>query len=436
LEYPDAKEYFLSRGVYESSMEKFELGYAPESKKSLDFLRSNGVKVKEGLDLGILAQNEDGRVYARFTNRITFPIFTPGGKIVGYGGRIITQRTDIGKYINSPETKFFDKSSLLYGYHKARNTIMKKGRIIIVEGNLDVVMLHQAGWTNTVATLGTAFTEKIIPLLRRGNPEVILAYDGDKAGLEAAFKAATMLSVRGMRGGVVIFERGLDPADMVKDGKTEELKKLFNTAQNFIEFCLARISSKFDKSDALQKEQALKESLSYLSKLSPIIQDEYKAYLSATLGISQRHIKVQQAPKQTFNPAEHSRGGNEDVAELSIIKTLLSNPQMIDKLLDIISIDIFNTHQKEFELLIGNEVDNPMLIGISIRDDILEYKNGELDEQIRFLLRRHYNTMLLKIRYRSDLSIEQKSFYIRKIRDTISRLQKGEMVAYESFSTI
>jgi DNA primase len=436
LEYKDAKEYFLSRGVYESSIEKFELGYAPESKKSLDFLREKGVKLKEGLDLGVLAQNEDGRVYARFTNRITFPIFTPGGKIVGFGGRIITQRTDIGKYINSPETRFFDKSSLLYGYHKARNTIMKKGRIIVVEGNLDVVMLHQAGWTNTVATLGTAFTEKIIPLLRRGNPEIILAYDGDRAGLEAAFKAATMLSVRGMRGGVVIFERGVDPADMVKDGKTEELKKLFNTSQNFIEFCLTQISSKFDKSDAMQKELALKESLSYLSKLSPIIQDEYKAYLSATLNISQRHIKIQQAPRQTFNPSDEVTNKKEDIAELSIIKTLLSNPQMIDKLLDVISIDIFNTHQQEFELLIGNEVQNPLLVGISMRDDILEYENDELDEQIRFLLRRHYNTMLLKIRHKSDLSIEQKSFYIRKIRDIISRLQKGEMVAYESFSTI
>jgi DNA primase len=430
---PQAKEYLLNRGVYESSIEKFELGYAPSSKESLDFLRSLGVKVSEGMELGILAKSADGRVYARFTNRITFPIFNPSGKIVGFGGRIITNRDDIGKYINSPDTKIFDKSTLLYGYHKARDTIMKKGRVIVVEGNLDVVMLHQAGWTNSVATLGTAMTERVVPLLRRGEPEVIVAYDGDSAGVKAAFKAASMLSRKGVSGGVVIFAEGKDPADMVKDGEVEELKRLFNSSTPFVEFCFDHIVSNFDLNNPLEKERALKEGVNYLKTLSPILQEEYRGYLAAILNVDERYIRVSKAknPDKNFS----NKTIHEDIAELNIIKTLLSNPSQIDKILDIISIDIFKTHKREFELLIGNEVDDPLLIGIEIRDDIIEYEGEELMEQIRFLLRRHYESELKKIKNLKDISFEKKSFYVMKIRDIIERLKKGETVAYESFGT-
>jgi len=270
INHPEAKEYFLSRGVYESSMEKFELGYAPHSQESLKYLNQSGVSMKEGLELGIIAKSDDGRVYARFSKRITFPVFTAGGKLVGFGGRIIDQRDNVGKYINSPTTKIFDKSTLLYGYHKAKTTIMKKGQIIVVEGNLDVVMLHQAGFTSAVATLGTALTEKHIPLLKRGDPKIILAYDGDNAGVAAAFKAATMLSHRGMHGGVVIFAKGVDPADMVKEGKENELKQLFSKTKGIVEFCLEHIVNQQDTHNPIQKEQAVKEAVHYLNTDSPL----------------------------------------------------------------------------------------------------------------------------------------------------------------------
>jgi DNA primase len=431
--YKPALEYLLSRGVYESSIEKFELGYAPRSDKSLEFLRNKGVKLKEGLELGILAQNEDGRVYARFTNRVIFPIFNPNGKIVGFGGRIITQRDDIGKYINSPDTKIFDKGSLLYGYHKAKDTIYKKGRVIVVEGNLDVVMLHQAGWSNTVATLGTAMTPKVIPLLKRGDPEVILAYDGDRAGIGAAFKAAMMLSLQGIRGGVVIFKDGLDPADMVKSGREDELKKLFNSSKKFIEFCLDEIALKYDLGDALEKEKALKEEMAYLNKLSPIIQDEYKGYLSTLLGVAERHITLKKSAKDVVDPSFFKK---EDIAELTLLKTLLSNPKSIDRLLDIISIDMFKSHKKEFELLLGNELDHPLIRGLYIREDIDEFNDKELNRQVIFMLRRYYEDQLSRLKFDKVLSMREKSFKIRKLRDIINRLKKGEMVSYESIGTI
>ncbi len=432
IQYTEAKEYFLSRGVYDSSMEKFELGYAPHSKESLQYLNESGVGMKEGLDLGIIARSDDGRVYARFSKRIIFPVFTAGGKLVGFGGRIIDNRENVGKYINSPTTKIFDKSSLLYGYHKAKTTIMKKGEIIIVEGNLDVVMLHQAGFTNAVATLGTALTDKHIPLLKRGEPRIILAYDGDSAGVAAAFKAASMLSHRGMYGGVVIFAKGVDPADMVKEGKEDELKQLFSKTKGFIEFCLEHITSLYNTHNPIEKEKALKEAVTFLNTLSPMLQDEYKGYLSAILGVQERHVRIQQAPQSQATSTQTPRR-HEDIAELSIIKTLLSNPRMIDRILNVISSDIFQVHKEELDLVIGNEVEHPLLVGIDIRDDIMEYEDEEFTKQIIFLLRRNYTNELKKINSITTLSLNEKSFIIRKIREVLNRLQKGELVPYENF---
>jgi DNA primase len=432
---PEALAYFHGRGVYDSSIEKFELGYAPHSQESLKYLNESGVGVNEALKLGIIAKSEDGRIYARFSKRITFPVFTAGGKLVGFGGRIIDQRENVGKYINSPTTNIFDKSTLLYGYHKAKTTIMKTGEIIIVEGNLDVVMLHQAGFTNAVATLGTALTEKHIPLLKRGDPRIILAYDGDSAGVAAAFKAASMLSHRGMHGGVVIFKKGVDPADMVKEGKEDELKALFSKTKGFIEFCLEHIISQYDTHNPVQKEVALKEAVKYLNTLSPMLQDEYKAYLSAILGVQERHIRIQQAPHSQPTTIEGSHHSNEDIAELSIIKTLLTNPNMIDRILNVISSEIFQTHKRELDLVIGNEIDHPLLVGVDIRDDIRIYSDSDFTKQIIFLLRRHYNNELKKINAMTHLSLSEKSFIIRKIREVLNRLQKGELVPYESFLT-
>ena len=430
---PDALAYFHGRGVYDSSIEKFELGYAPHSGESLKYLNESGVGMKEGLALGIIAKSDDGRVYARFSKRITFPVFTAGGKLVGFGGRIIDKRENVGKYINSPTTKIFDKSTLLYGYHKAKTTIMKKGEIIVVEGNLDVVMLHQAGFTNAVATLGTALTDKHVPLLKRGDPRIILAYDGDSAGVAAAFKAASMLSHRGMHGGVVIFAQGVDPADMVKEGKEDELKALFSKTKGFIEFCLERIISQYDTHNPVQKEVALKEAVKYLNTLSPMLQDEYKGYLSAILSVQERHIHIQQAPRPQATSIDEPRRGKEDIAELSIIKTLLINPNMIDRILNVISSDIFQVHRRELDLVIGNEVEHPSLIGIDIRDDIMIYNDADFTKQIIFLLRRYYNNELKKINAMTHLNISEKSFVIRKIREVLNRLQRGELVPYESF---
>ncbi len=423
--HPQAKAYLTERGIYESSIEKFEIGYAPESYKTLDFLRKKRVSYGDAKNFGIVAEGENGRPYARFSQRITFPIFTPGGRIVGFGGRTISGHP--AKYINSPQSAIFDKSRLLYGYHKAKTTIFQKGEVIVTEGYLDVIMLHQAGFTNAVATLGTALTEAHIPILRKGDPRVILAYDGDKAGVEAAFKAASLLSARGVHGGVVLFKEGTDPADMVKNGEMEKLRRLFRTPKPMIEFSLEHIVSGYDLQDPLQKQKALEAAKGYLRKLSPLLQEEYTGYLAALLNIDPRLVKI---GSDRMTPQPLQKRIHEDIAELSMIKTMLEKRDLIDMVLDTIDEALFTTHRDLLSLLLEESYEHAALRALLIRDDIKTLTEVELKEQLRKLLIRHYQDALRRVK-RSES--ERKYFQIRKIQEYLRVLKKGKLVVYERF---
>ncbi|MFZ5374878.1 MAG: DNA primase, partial [Campylobacterota bacterium] len=161
-----AQEYLHERGIYSSSIERFGIGYAPASFETIRFMEQRKLNTADGIELGALGRGEDGRLFARFIERITFPIYAPSGALVGFGGRTITGHQ--AKYVNSPQTNLFNKSRLLYAYHLARDTVFRRREIIVTEGYLDVVMLHQAGFTQAVATLGTALTAEHLPLLRKG----------------------------------------------------------------------------------------------------------------------------------------------------------------------------------------------------------------------------------------------------------------------------
>ncbi len=429
-----AKKYLHDRGIFESSIEKFEIGYAPQSASTLEFMRSSNVKFSEAKDFGLVATDENGRAYARFTQRITFPIFTPNGLLVGFGGRTITSHP--AKYINSPQSKIFDKSHLLYGYHKAKATILQKGEIIVTEGYLDVIMLHQAGFTHTVATLGTALTNYHVPIIARGDPKVILAYDGDKAGRAAAFKAASMLSEKGMGGGVVLFEEGMDPADMVKARKIEELNLLFRKPKPLIEFCIEEIIKSYNLSDPLQKEKALKEVTKYLKTLTPVLQEEYKGYVAAILGVNEKLVSAGHEKFLQKETQNHGVRKREDIAELSMIKTVLNNPSVLDRIFDIVGMEIFRVHSYEFSLAAKEQFDHPDLLGIIIRDDIKELDEEELKKQLRLFLIKHYNESLRKVSKNRAISGDKKNFLLRKIKENLQKLKKGELVEYESFGSI
>ncbi|WP_263833930.1 DNA primase [Sulfurospirillum oryzae] len=428
---PQAKQYLRQRGISEASVEKFEIGYAPASFATLDFLSSRGYAMSESMEYGVAGIGENNHPYARFIERVTFPIYSPSNRLVGFGGRTLSNHP--AKYVNSPQTKHFNKSQLLYGYHLAKENIYKQKTIIITEGYLDVIMLHQAGFTHAVATLGTALTNEHIPLITRGDPEVIVAYDGDDAGINAALKASMLLSTHGIKGGVVLFSGGMDPADMVQNNLIDALNHLFRTPQPFIEFSLERMVKKYNLKDPLAKQQALTEAMSYLKTLPQAVQESYTGMLSEKLGLHHNLVKIQSHKPQRLDKKERAF---EDMLELTIIKTILSEPSLIDTVLDTIDSSMFKTHQEEFSLLLDNQFEHPKLRRISLWEDIKVYDEKSLIASMVAFLYHYYNEKFQEIKTARELSYDKKQFLIRKIQEKMMKLKQGELVPYESISTL
>jgi DNA primase len=416
----NANKYLYERGISNSSIEKFEIGYAPSSSDTINYLKQNFLNLSDAKDFGIIDTGQNG-LYARFIERITFPIYALNDKIVGFGGRTISGHS--AKYINSPQTKIFNKSRLLYGYNLAKESIYKKKEIIVTEGYLDVIMLHQAGFNNAVATLGTALTQEHLPILKRGEPKVVLAYDGDKAGLNAAYKASLLLSSNStFEGGVVIFQEGQDPADMVQNKKIEELNHMFLKPIPFIPFVIDFIISKFNLSNPTEKQNALQETNDYLKTLSPVLQEEYAKYIVSKLNVSRNTITT----KQNLQRKRQVQLSNIDISELEIIKTVLENRSLLNMILNTVDKSMFEVHTLEFDMLL-NDSENTILRGLLINEDIKTYDEKQLKMRLIMMLINFYTKKLEQIKYgNSPNKIQQ----IRMIQENIMRLKKGELVPF------
>jgi len=416
------KEYLESRGVFESYVEKFELGYASSSSSTIDFLKANHYNLNDAIDLGVISQGENG-LYARFIDRLIFPIYSINAKLVGFGGRTITNHG--AKYVNSPQTNIFNKSKLLYGYHLAKEKIYKSKEIVICEGYLDVIMLHQAGFNNAVATLGTALTKEHLPLLRRGEPKVILAYDGDKAGLNAAYKASVMLSQTNFDGGVVIFSDDQDPADMIKNRQIQEVSKLFSNAIPFINFTIDYIISNYDINNPIEKQKALSGANEYLISLRLLYQEEYKRYIAQKLNIKESLVKTINSKKRV-NEVNLSKV---DIAELCIIKAILEEPRRLDMVLDTVDASMFEFHKKEFETLL-EDINSSSLNKIILNDKLESYDENRLNQELLVLLHKFYSNKLLALSYDKSLDFKEKVNLIRKIKDNLYELKQGKLIKF------
>ncbi len=427
-----ARKYLQNRGISSSSIESFEIGYVSSSQEVMHFLQSQLFPLPKAEEAGIIARGEKGEYYARLVERITFPIYSANGAIIGFGGR--TMGSHPAKYINSPQTRLFNKSRILYGYHKAKESIYAHKKLIVCEGYLDVIMLHQAGFKEAVATMGTALTPEHLPLLRKGDPKIILAYDGDKAGVAAALKAAQMLSISGFDGGVVLFPDGQDPADMVARGKSEALAKLFREAKPMIPFVIEMIAQGYNLSEPREKEAAFMAIKGFLSSLSQIMQDAYMPIASTVLGLAPSFFAKGAAISRVRETVTRHK---EDIAQLSILKTLLEKPFLIDDVLNVIDAGMFGQYQSMFEMLVREETGHPQLVRLSIDDTLQVLDEEELKANLCNFLIKQYDNILKSIANDNSIHFDTKSYIIRKIKaDIIPRLKKGELVAYESFSAI
>ena len=432
-----AVRYIYSRGINDAMIEKFELGWAGDSASTIRLLQNENIEPKEALEVGIVKQNEKG-IYASFIERITFPIYSHTTRLVGFGGRTISDHP--AKYVNSPQSVVFDKSKLFYGYHLAKQSIFEKKQIIITEGYLDVIMLHYAGFTNAVAVLGTALTTSHLPLLKRGEISVVLCFDGDGAGINAAIKSSRLLSQNEIDGSVVIIKGGADPADMVFAGRSEELKEMFDSGTELGEFYIEQIVKKYDISRPVQKQKCLEEIMEFTNSLKPVISNSYENLVANLLKIevgtfslsNQRHISTQ---SQNFTNANRQTEQNlqkktkTDILEFSILKSMLANKTYENIVLSELEEKFFLRHKNYFQAALAPKIEaNAVLVREIYVDDSAKVASSEesLREAILKLKLKYYE------KFREDIKNSHKPHKLemmQKISEIIKgiheKLQKG-----------
>jgi len=273
-----AKDYLKKRKISEETVRRFRLGFAkPEWNTLYDHLIRKGFKDDEIEKAGLTIKTSQsvrhagGRYYDRFRGRVMFPLADGSGRTVGFSGRIVIANgeREEAKYINSPQTALYDKSRILYGYDKAKQEIRKQDVCVLVEGQMDLISSHQAGVMNAVAVSGTALTEFHLNLIKRLSDNLVMAFDGDTAGISAARRGINIALGLGMEVRIALLPDGLDPADLVaQDG--DSWAQAVSGATNVIDFYLEALARKNYDSRTLNKK-IVEEVLPYVARLSNVI---------------------------------------------------------------------------------------------------------------------------------------------------------------------
>ena len=262
-----ARDYYMGRGLSLSTIKHFGLGAAPDSWDALlKHLKSKGFTIEEMLTANVIVKSQKGSYYDRFRKRYMFPLINIRGNIIGFSGRALPEDEKTkGKYVNTSDTPVYKKSSNLFGINFAKNHCSEQ--IILVEGNMDVISLHQAGFQNAVAPLGTSFTSEQANLLSRYTKEIVLMLDADAAGQKALMRATQILENTGLEVRVVVIPDGKDPDEFIKKSGPERFKALLQGAVSDIEYKLLMAGNGIDTNSDDGR-------LQYLTKAAEIIASE------------------------------------------------------------------------------------------------------------------------------------------------------------------
>lgn len=372
-----ALKYFLNRGLTPQTIKHFGLGYAPDSWDSLiKHMRSKGFSVNELYEADLVKKSTKNgeRFYDNFRNRMMTPIIDIRGNVIGFGGRVLDDSKP--KYVNTADTLVYKKSHEVFAMNYAKNS--KEDFLIVAEGYMDVIALHQAGFTNAVACLGTALTQEQARLMKRYTDEVVLSYDSDEAGQKATRRAMQIFADSGIKVRVLQLRGGKDPDEIIKKHGKERFKSLLDGAENDIEFNLIKIGEKYDITVSDGKMSFLKEAASFLAKLSsPIERETYCLKLASMTEVPADAIRQEikrnlsavrrKEKKEMFDKAKLLSSGAEDKinpdrkdfpreakAEEIILTSLFRNPDFYRKLKDDLKADLFFTsfNKRVLEVLV------------------------------------------------------------------------------------
>lgn len=283
-------EYFLNRGLTKKTITKFGLGYAPDSWDSLlKHLKSLGYGIGEMVDAGVVKVGRNNNYYDTFKNRVITPIIDVRGNVIAFGGRVLDDSKP--KYVNTSDTLVYKKTNELFALNLAKDS--GKDTLILCEGYMDVISMHQAGFTNAVAGCGTALTSEQVRLISRYANEVILAYDADEAGQKAVHKAMNLFKTTDVKIKVPKFVGGKDPDEIIKKLGRDKFKGMLEGATNDTEFALLEIKDKYDISTTQGKIDFVGDALKVIASLQPVEQDLYLSRISNELSIEKSSLKLQ-----------------------------------------------------------------------------------------------------------------------------------------------
>jgi len=418
-----AKEYFLKRGMKEETIKRFGLGYSHDSWKGIiNFLRTKGYKDDLLLEAGLISKNEKtGNVYDRFRNRVMFPVFDVKGKVIGFGGRVLDDSKP--KYLNSPETMIFQKGINLYGLNFAVKNGLQEDYIIIVEGYMDLISLHQYGITNAVASLGTALTVNQARLLKRHVSKVIISYDADLAGQTATLRGLEILRNAGFDVKVLTVPEGKDPDEFVRNNGKEAFLRLAKEALPLIEYKIKKVADGVNLKDGNDLVKYGEKFADILVDLNPVEKDVYIKKISEETSIKEQALydllSQEMAKKQKEDNFMNKKGYTGTKlyvepgylkAERALLKLMLKD-EFHEELKSIINLGdfIIEPHNKIYSLILqGKKVDT---------NNIISYVENRCDDI-------ESSKELIKIKEHEILAVTDKD---RLIKDYIKEIKSFKL---------
>lgn len=289
------RRYAKGRELSDDLIDHFHIGYAPDNDQLLlTYLRNKHYEENDLQESGLFVQAQNGQLFDRFRDRLMFPLGDEHGQPVAFSGRRLSQDKTVAKYMNSPETKIFKKSRLLFHFAEARKAARREGHLVLYEGYMDVIAAYRAGVHSGVASMGTSLTQEQVYMLRRVTPNVIINYDGDDPGVHAAGRAARMFQAAGRFNlGIVILPEKLDPDEYVKKYGADKYQGQVKAAQSPTDFFIGRYASQYDLDNDREQLAFIDQAVAEIARLAdPVAEDVFLNKLAKQTGVSHDALSV------------------------------------------------------------------------------------------------------------------------------------------------
>ena len=485
----EAREYLKNRNIKPQMQKTFGIGYAPYGWGNfLSHAKENNIDLNDAKLLGLIDSNDKGEYYDKFRGRIIFPIFSPNGRVIAFGGRIIENQEHAAKYLNSPESQIYSKRRSLYGLYHSKDEIRRLDRAILVEGYMDLVSLYQADVKNVVASSGTSLTEEQIQLLSRFTKNIIVLFDADPAGQKASLRSIEILLKQDFEVKVIALPKGEDPDSFINKYGKIRFDEVVSTAKNFLEYQTAQFEEKGMFEDPNEMTKALRE----LVKSLALVNDELKRNflmksIAKKFNLREKLIETelisalsQQKEKQivsniiseqksasknlSYDVKISSQKEKENPYEKELVKLLFSgNKEIIEHIIDSISLDDFSNHKlRQFAEMvkegyyeqrfspsyiieqIESEDDRNFILGLTLSDETISKKwdelsfSGKIEKDTIDHVREMVKNFLL---YTIDIQIKENNRIIGESKDDslnievmkkIKDLQEGKKIITNS----